>query len=187
MEDTKSSEVLRVGRHIVVAALATAATFGAASAGAADMFLKIGDIKGESTDAKHRDEVDVLAWSWGVNGPVAGDSKKTSVPACSEPLLVEKRVDLATPQLATGAALNTSYPTATLVVRRPGAKQPIDAVVLSLKGVTVKSLVNGGDADGEMKEQLKLGYASATFTYTSQKADGSAGASVSGNVPASCP
>lgn len=186
MEDTKSSEVSRVGRHIVVAALATAATFGAASAGAADMFLKIGDIKGESTDAKHRDEVDVLAWSWGVNGPVAGDSKKTSVPACSEPLLVEKRVDLATPRLAEGASLNTTYPTATLVVRRPGAS-PIDAVVLELQGVTVKSLANGGDSDGEMKEQLKLGYASAKITYTAQKADGSAGASVTRNAPASCP
>ena len=34
---------------------------------AADIFAKIGDIKGESTDAKHKDEVEVLAWSWGVS------------------------------------------------------------------------------------------------------------------------
>ena len=34
---------------------------------AADIFLKIGDIKGESTDDKHKDTIDVLAWSWGVN------------------------------------------------------------------------------------------------------------------------
>ena len=33
---------------------------------AADIFAKIGDIKGESLDDKHKDEVEVLSWSWGV-------------------------------------------------------------------------------------------------------------------------
>ena len=33
---------------------------------AADIFAKIGDIKGESLDAKHKDEIEVLSWSWGV-------------------------------------------------------------------------------------------------------------------------
>ena len=34
---------------------------------AVDMFLKIGDIKGESADDKHAGEIDVLAWSWGMS------------------------------------------------------------------------------------------------------------------------
>jgi type VI secretion system secreted protein Hcp len=33
---------------------------------ATDIFAKIGDIKGESTDAKHKDEIEVLSFSWGV-------------------------------------------------------------------------------------------------------------------------
>ena len=33
---------------------------------AADIFAKLGDIKGESQDSKHKDEVEVLSWSWGV-------------------------------------------------------------------------------------------------------------------------
>ena len=33
---------------------------------AADIFAKIGDIKGESLDDKHKDEIEVLSWSWGV-------------------------------------------------------------------------------------------------------------------------
>jgi type VI secretion system secreted protein Hcp len=32
---------------------------------AKDMFFKIGDLKGESQDKKHKDEIDVLSWSWG--------------------------------------------------------------------------------------------------------------------------
>src|SRR5690348_10250219 len=33
---------------------------------AADIFAKIGDIKGESNDDKHKDEIEVLSFSWGV-------------------------------------------------------------------------------------------------------------------------
>ena len=29
-------------------------------------FLKIDGIPGESTDVNHKDEIDVLSWSWGV-------------------------------------------------------------------------------------------------------------------------
>ena len=34
---------------------------------AVDMFIKLGDIKGESQDKSHKDEIDVLAWSWGLS------------------------------------------------------------------------------------------------------------------------
>ena len=35
---------------------------------AVDMFLDIkGEIKGESQDKTHKDEIDVLAWSWGMS------------------------------------------------------------------------------------------------------------------------
>ena len=33
---------------------------------AVDMFIKLGDIKGESQDKTHKGEIDVLAWSWGM-------------------------------------------------------------------------------------------------------------------------
>ena len=34
---------------------------------AVDYFLKLDGIKGESTDAKHKDEIDVESFSWGIN------------------------------------------------------------------------------------------------------------------------
>ena len=34
---------------------------------AVDMFLKLSAIKGESKDVKHKDEIDVLSWSWGMS------------------------------------------------------------------------------------------------------------------------
>ena len=34
---------------------------------AASIFARLGTIKGESRDAKHKDEIEVLSWSWGVS------------------------------------------------------------------------------------------------------------------------
>ena len=39
---------------------------------ASDIFAKIGDIKGESLDDKHKDEIEVLSWSWGVTNAGEG-------------------------------------------------------------------------------------------------------------------
>lgn len=189
MDDTKHRSTARVGHHLLVGALAAAATVGATSAAASfDIFLKIGDIKGEATDAKHAGEIDVLAWSWGVNGTVTGGAVKGGAqPACAQPLLIDKHIDKATPPLVTSAALNTTISTAKLTVRKAGT-EPIDVVVVNLTGVTVKALSNGGAAGDEpMTEKLALGFTSATITYTGQKADGTGDAGVSATTPASCP
>lgn len=187
MDGTRSRT--RVGRHMLVGAFAAAAAISTTSAVAAtDIFAKIGDIKGESTDDKHPGEIEVLAWSWGVNGPIAGEKKKDNVPACGEPLSIDKFVDKASPFLVTGASLNQTFPTAKLTVRKAGGKGQIEFLVINLAGVTVKAVVNGGpDAAGAMKERLTLGYTSATFSYTPQKPDGSADAALTGTAPASCP
>jgi type VI secretion system secreted protein Hcp len=34
-----------------------------------DTFLKLGDIKGESLDANHKDEIELVSFSWGVSNP----------------------------------------------------------------------------------------------------------------------
>ena len=36
-----------------------------------DYFLKLDGIPGESTDAKHKGEIDVLSWSWGESPEIA--------------------------------------------------------------------------------------------------------------------
>ena len=41
---------------------------------AVDYFIKFDGIKGESTDAKHKDEIDVESWSWGETHAAPGPS-----------------------------------------------------------------------------------------------------------------
>jgi len=188
MDGTRNRGTSRVGHRVLVGAFAAAAAVGATNAVAAvDIFAKIGDIKGESQDAKHVGEIDVLAWSWGVNGPTAGDKKNPGTPACGEPLSIDKLVDKASPLLVTGATLNTTYPTAKLTLRKAG-KDQLEFLVLDLTDVTVKGLVNSGpDAAGLVNERLTLAYTSVKFKYTPQKEDGSPGPSVTGTGPGSCP
>ena len=39
-----------------------------------DMFLKIDGIQGESTDNRHRDEIDILSYAWGESQPAVAGS-----------------------------------------------------------------------------------------------------------------
>src|SRR5215471_16495438 len=162
MTDEETRVTAKVGHHLLVGALAVTAAVGASSAAAAEnMFLKLADIKGESSDDKHKSEIDVLAWSWGLNGQSV-DAKAKPVAACSELLSIGKNVDLSTTALATAATLNTTISTGKLVVRSLGENK-LEFLVIDLTGITVKSMTSGGlSGDSKMTENLKLGFASAT-------------------------
>jgi hypothetical protein len=41
-----------------------------------DVFLKLGDIKGESIDDKHQGEIELLAVRWGVTPPKSGKTRR---------------------------------------------------------------------------------------------------------------
>jgi type VI secretion system secreted protein Hcp len=85
---------------------------------AVDMFIKIGDIKGESADSKHKDEIDVLAWSWGCLVGSAfrggGSSGKVNVRMYPLPSMLTNRSDL-----MLHCCNGKHIPECTLVVRRP--------------------------------------------------------------------
>jgi hypothetical protein len=70
---------------------------------AVDMFLKLAGIAGESDDARHKDEdeIDVLAWSWGVSEAHEGQTgagASAGKPNLQD-LAIKKLVDLASPLL----------------------------------------------------------------------------------------
>src|SRR5678815_2292829 len=73
---------------------------------AADTFAKLGDIKGESLDDKHKDEIEVLSFSWGVSnagsmgyGSGGGEGKATF-----HDLSFTHKVDKASPVLMQACA-----------------------------------------------------------------------------------
>ena len=87
----------------------------------AEYFLKIDGIPGESLDASHPDEIDVLSWSWSetqVPGPVGGEGESGKVKMEDVNFVVlESR---AIPKLFLACATGNRIPQAILTCRRPG-------------------------------------------------------------------
>lgn len=142
---------------------------------AVDMFIKIGDVKGESVDAKHAGEIDVLAWSWGMSqsgtthaGPGAGAGKVNV-----QDLSFTKWVDKSSPALMLACANGKHYKEATLVVRKAGEK-PLEYLKMKMSDLIVTSISTGGSGgEDRLTENVTLNFAQVNLDYVPQKADGS--------------
>ena len=90
-----------------------------------DIFAKIGDIKGESTDAKHKDEIEVLSFSWGVatTPPTGGGAGGGAGKATFQDLTIVHPIDKATPALLQACATGRHLKDATITHRKAGGSQ----------------------------------------------------------------
>jgi type VI secretion system secreted protein Hcp len=142
---------------------------------AVDMFLKLGDIKGESQDRKHKEEIDVLAWSWGLSQSgtthmgAGGGAGKVNV----NDLSLTKFVDKASPNLIQATCDGTHFKQALLTVRKAG-KTPLEYIKITMKEVLVASVSTGGSGgEDRLTENITLNFAEFKIEYTPQKEDGS--------------
>src|SRR4026207_2123312 len=92
---------------------------------ASDIFAKLGDIKGESLDDKHKDEIEVLSYSWGVSnaGSMAHGSGGGEGKATFHDLSFAQRSDKASPNLRLACATGTHLKEATITHRKAGKEQ----------------------------------------------------------------
>ena len=147
---------------------------------ATDNFIRIGDIKGESLDDRHRDEIDVLSWAWGVtqSGTIAAGGGGGTGKASFSDLSFVHHIDKATPVLMQACATGEHVKEATLTVRKAGKGQQ-EFLIVKMSDVIITAVqpsVSGGD--GGMLEQISLSCAQVDLAYSPQKADGSLDASI---------
>lgn len=146
---------------------------------AVDIFAKIGDIKGESIDAKHKDEVEVLSWSWGVSqsGSITrggGGAGKASF----NDLNFTHHVDKASPVLLSACATGNHIKEATITVRKAGKGQQ-EFLIIKMSDVLITSVNPSGSGDGAATaESVALQFAKVALEYKPQKADGSLDAGI---------
>jgi type VI secretion system secreted protein Hcp len=144
---------------------------------AVDMFMKIGDLKGESKDAAHKAEIDVLAWSWGVSnsgsahvGGGAGAGK-----ANIQDLSFTKYIDLTSPDLLLACCNGKHFPEANLVVRKAG-ETPLEYLKIKMTEVLVTSVSTGGSGgEDRLTENVTLNFAKINVDYAEQTEKGSIG------------
>jgi type VI secretion system secreted protein Hcp len=92
---------------------------------ATDIFAKIGDIKGESVDTKHKDEIEVLSFSWGVSntGGATTGGGGGSGKATFQDLMIVHNIDKASPRLLEACTTGVHLKDATITHRKAGKGQ----------------------------------------------------------------
>jgi type VI secretion system secreted protein Hcp len=148
---------------------------------AADIFLKLGDIKGESKDDKKKDEIEVLSWSWGVSnsGSMAFGSGGGEGKAAFQDLTFVHLLDKSSPVLMQYCADGTHMPTAVLTSRKAGKGQQ-EYLVLTMNDVIITQVSHGAQGSDRPTETVGLGFAKVSVEYKPQKEDGSLDAAVKG-------
>jgi type VI secretion system secreted protein Hcp len=147
---------------------------------AVDMFLKIDSIKGDSVDDKHKGEIEVLSWSWGVTqtGTTHSGSGGGAGKANVQDVTITKYLDRASPILLKHCLTGLHVKEAVLTVRKAGGK-PLEYLKLKMKEALVSSIQTGGSgSDERLTETVAFNFASVEEEYTPQKADGSGDASI---------
>ena len=154
------------------------------------MFMKIGSLKGESRDSTHKEEIDVLAWSWGMSNSGTthtgggGGSGKVNV----QDISFTKYVDKSSPDLMLSCCNGKHFPEAKLTVRKAGEK-PLEYIIITMTEVMITSVSTGGSGgEDRLTENVSLNFAKVKVDYKEQLPSGGAGASptmtwdIAGNV-----
>ena len=136
---------------------------------AIDMFLKIDDIDGESTDAGHPDEIDVLKWSWGMSqsGPShsgGGGSGKVNV----QDMSITKATDSTTSFLMIDCCAGKNIGDVTLQMCRSSSAggAPLCYFTIEMEKVFISSMSIGGSSEDEvLTETLTFNFDKVNFTY----------------------
>lgn len=141
---------------------------------ALDTFIKIGSLKGESVVKGFEDQIQVLAWSWGMSQSgtthvgQGGGAGKVNV----QDLSFTHYVDSATPNLVKACCTGEHFDSAVLTMRKAGGTA-LEYVTLTLTEVIITSVSHGGSAGEDLlTENVALNFAKFKFSYQPQDAKG---------------
>jgi len=145
---------------------------------ASDIFAKIGDIKGESVDSKHKDEIDVLSYSWGVANPA---NFKTGGATAGKPTFTDlsflHNIDKASPNLLKACATGAHLKEATITHRKAGKGQQ-EYLIIKMNDVVVTGVALADSSGAAGSETVSMAFAKVDLEYKPQKADGSLDAGI---------
>jgi type VI secretion system secreted protein Hcp len=118
-----------------------------------DYFLKIDGIPGESTDSKHKDEIELASFSWGLSN-IASHGAGGAGRADFHDFYFTSRVSKASPLLFLSCAAGKHIKEANLSVRRGGGGKGGQMEYLKIKFSDVlitsfQEAAGGGDAPAE--------------------------------------
>jgi type VI secretion system secreted protein Hcp len=144
---------------------------------AIDAYLQIEGIKGESTDDKHKDWIEVSNVAWSVHQPratsVSTAGGLTSGVAELSDLSFRKLADMSSPMLQQHCAMGKTIPKAKFeFMRADGEGKPICYYTVELENVMISGVnPNSGDG-GLINEQVFFAYSKMKWQYAKQSIRG---------------
>jgi type VI secretion system secreted protein Hcp len=142
---------------------------------AIEYHLKFGSIKGESAATKHKEEIEVMSWSWGASNPttIVGTGMSAGKVSMSD-LSITKRVDKSSPKLLELCITGKHVDEATLYCsKQTGQKTPEDFLTIKLSEVYVSSHQCGGSSGEDVgSESLSFTYGKINYDYKQQDKSG---------------
>ena len=130
---------------------------------ASDMFLKLGNgIKGETKDSKHKDELDIMSFSWGVSNPTSHYGGGLSAGKASfGDFSFTFRMCNASPKLAIACAIGEHIKDAILTCRKSG-KTPQEYLIFKFYDLLVSSYQTGySTGQDEAYDSCSMSYCEA--------------------------
>ncbi len=147
-------------------------------------YIKLGDIKGESTDDGHKDWINLLSVSNGITRPMsagASGSTRHRSSATFGDVVAVKEVDASTPKLQEAIADGVVFPKVNidLCTSSEGGKR-IPYMQWELASARVSSYSVSGATDGGQvpTEQFSLNFEEIKVTYTKLGKDNKSGGKV---------
>jgi len=148
-----------------------------------DAFLKLDGIPGESTDAKHKDEIEILSFSWGLSnsGGFGSGGGGGAGKASFQDFHFVSSLQKSSPKLWLTCATGEHIKQAVLTLRKAGGDN-FEFYKVTLTDILVSSYQSGGSAQGSdtrPTDQFSLAYAKIRTDYSFQSEKGTVGGTTS--------
>jgi type VI secretion system secreted protein Hcp len=158
-----------------------------------DIYLKIDGVDGESQDSNHKNEIEILSWSWGETnkGTAATGGGMGHGKVAMQDVIFVKGIDKASAKLMLACASGQHIKSAVLTCRKAGKEQQeylklsfSDVLVSSFQNATSYSFSGSGDQSpvpseaASPVETFSLNFSKIEYGYKEQKADGTLGGAI---------
>ena len=145
-----------------------------------DAFLKLDGIPGESTDSKHKDEIEILSFSWGVSnsGTIGGGGGGGAGKASFNDFSFTHHMDKSSPKLWLSCATGQHIKQAILTLRKAGGDKGFEFYKVTLTDILVSSFQQAGSAEGadtRPGDSFSLNFAKIRTDYSFQSEKGTVG------------
>lgn len=138
---------------------------------AVDMFLKIDGIEGDARDSRHKGEIEILSFSWGVSntGSVTGGGGGAGK-IIPQDFSIMKALDKATPKLFERMCEGSHIPEVNVSVGSASVKgEQVEFLKIKLSDVLISSYQTGGSGGALPTESLSFNFSSVDISTADRR------------------